>query len=259
MLPCLVGNTKKNHPLQQFTMKRRFLFALYQTPRGKLLQTMEAQYLKRCITVGCQQQQLQIGGLGWENQFVDCSLYRNYTIVDDKNIGQDAALKINGKACSLPIQSESMDLVIVPHLLEFDARRFQTMREVNRVLKPGGELVVLSFNPLSPYVRFQFLWDKKLTDSWRAHFISRSRMQDWLKLMNFELINSAEFGLDRFVIHQRQFAGAGGCFSMAYGFKAVKRQFSLIPLTPVLQTQSRLATMGVGIENNLSSNEPIHE
>ena len=27
-------------------MKRDFLFALYQTPRGKLLQSMEAQYWK---------------------------------------------------------------------------------------------------------------------------------------------------------------------------------------------------------------------
>lgn len=240
-------------------MKRRFLFALYQTPRGKLLETMEAQYLKRCITVSCQQQQLQIGGLGWENQFIDCSLYRNFAIVDDKNTGHHAALKINGKACNLPVQSESMDLVIVPHMLEFDARRFQTMREVNRVLKPGGELVVLSFNPLSPYVRFQFFCDKKLTDSWNAHFITRSRMQDWLKLMNYELINSAEFGLDRFVIHQRQFAGLGGFFSMAYGFKAVKRQYSLIPLTPVPQPHSRLATMGVGIENNISSHQLDHE
>lgn len=239
-------------------MKRRFLFALYQTPRGKLLQTMESQYLKRCITVGCQQRQLQIGGLGWEDSFVDCSLYRHYTIVDDKNIGHGSALKISGKACTLPIQSESMDLVIVPHMLEFDARRFQTMREVNRVLKPGGELVVLSFNPISVYVRFQFLWDKKLTDSWRAHFISRSRMLDWLKLLNFELLNTAEFGLDRFMIHQRQFPRTSGFFSMAYGFKAVKRQYSLIPLTPVRQTQSRLLTMGAGIESNMSSKNDNH-
>jgi SAM-dependent methyltransferase len=235
-------------------MKRRFLFALYQTPRGKLLQTMEAQYLKRCITVSCKQRQLQIGGLGWEDEFIDCSLYRNYVIVDDKNIGTASALRINSKAYSLPIQSESMDLVIVPHMLEFDARRFQTMREINRVLKPGGELVVLSFNPLSLYVRFQFLWDKKLFDPWQAHFIRRARMQDWLKLLNFELISTAEFGLDSFIINQQQFSVANGFFSMAYGFKAVKRQYSLIPLTPVTQGSSRLATIGAGIENNINEN-----
>lgn len=233
-------------------MKRRFLFTLYQTPRGKLLQTMESQYLKRCITVSCKQQQLQIGGLGWEGEFVDCSLYCNYTIIDDKNIGVASALRINAKAFCLPIQSESMDLVIVPHLLDFDARRFQTMREINRVLKPGGELVVLNFNPLSLYVRFQFLWDRTFADSWQAHFITRSRMRDWLKLLNFELINTAEFGLDSFIINQRQFSSANAFFSMAYGFKAVKRQYSLIPLTPVKQGETRLATMGANIETNSS-------
>ncbi len=233
-------------------MKRKFLFALYQTPRGKLLQTMEAKYIKRCITVSCKQKQLQIGGLGWENEFVDFSLYRNYLILDYKNIGCDQAMKVSAKAYSLPIQTESMDLVIIPHMLEFDAQRFCTMREVHRVLKPGGELVILNFNPVSLYVRFQFLWDKKLSDSWRAHFMSRSRVSDWLKLLNFELINTSEFGLDVFTISHGQFAPvAKACFSMAYGLKAVKRQYSLIPLSPVVKGKTGLVTAHLGLEVNI--------
>lgn len=232
---------------------------MYQTPRGKLLQAMESQYLKRCITVGCKQKQLQIGGLGWEEEFIDCTLYRNYLILDDKGVGVDSAMKVNAKAYSLPIQTESMDLVIIPHMLEFDARRFQTMREINRILKPGGELVVLNFNPLSLYVRFQFLWDKKLSDSWRAHFILRSRMLDWLKLLNFELLTTAEFGLDSFIINHGQFSAAGAFFSMAYGFKAVKRQYSLIPLTPIKQRKASLATIGAGLESNLPKIERTHD
>jgi len=140
-------------------MKRQFLFALYQTPRGKLLQKMEAQYLKRAITSSCKQKQLQIGGLGWESEFVDCSLYQNYLILDVKGLGCENALRVTARAYHLPIQSESLDLVILPHLLEFDAHRFQTIREVNRVLKPGGELIILNVNPFNFSVRCQFLWD----------------------------------------------------------------------------------------------------
>ncbi len=231
-------------------MKRDFLFALYQTPRGKLLKTMEAQYLKRSITVGCKQKQLQVGGLDWESDFIDFSLYKDYVILDGKAMGYDGALKVNAKAFSLPVQTESVDMVILPHLLEFDAQRFQTMREVNRVLKPGGELIILNFNPLSLSVRFQFLWDWKLADSWRAHFITRARILDWLKLMNYEVLATVEFGADTFKITYGVFKfSTSSMFAMAYGVKAVKRQYSLIPLTPIRQGKKNIVRVDAVLES----------
>jgi SAM-dependent methyltransferase len=233
-------------------MKRKFLFAMYETPRGRLLQTMEAGFLRRSITVGCKQSQLQVGGLGWEPEFVDCSLYQNYVILDDKTLGCEAALRVQGKAFRLPIQTESMDLVILPHLLEFDAQRFQTMREVHRVLKPGGELIMLNFNPLSLYVRMQFLWSRSFTDSWRAHFIYRHRVNDWLKLLNFELLTTAEFGLDRFHLACGGFTfNSASLFAIAYGVKAVKRQYSLISLTPSRPTVPKLATLAGSVKSSV--------
>ncbi|MGD0960720.1 MAG: methyltransferase domain-containing protein [Methylomonas sp.] len=240
-------------------MKRDFLFTLYQTPRGKLLQSMESLYLKRSITSSCKQRQLQIGGLDWEADFIDCSLYQNYLILDGKGKGCDRALKVNAKAFSLPIMTESMDLVILPHLLEFDAQRFQTMREVNRVLKPGGELIILNFNPYSFSVRCQFIWDKKLADSWRAYFISRARILDWLKLLNFEVMATADFGLDTFKINYSAFKFRSfSLFGMAYGVKAVKRQYSLIPLSPALQDQKNIMPAGIVLESRPFTNK-IHE
>jgi SAM-dependent methyltransferase len=223
-------------------MKRNFLFAWYQTPRGKLLKELEAGYLQRSITVSCQQFILQIGGLGWENEFSDCTLYKNYTVLDAKALGCDETKKIQAKAYCLPLQSDSIDMIIVPHLLEFDSHRFQTMREVERVLKPEGLLVVLNFNPWSLWVRYQYLWDKKMADSWGGHFISRSRILDWLKLLNFEVTVSSEFNLDsvnskhgKFIAHGHSF------FSTAYAIKAIKRRYNIIPLTPVKNESPRLA------------------
>jgi SAM-dependent methyltransferase len=222
-------------------MKRNFLFAWYQTPRGKLLKELEADYLKRSITVSCQQIILQIGGLGWEDEFVDCTLYKNYTVLDAKNMGYVGARKIQAKAFCLPLQSDSVDMIIVPHLLEFDSHRFQTIREVERVLKPEGLLIVLNFNPWSLWVRYQYLWDKKMADSWGGHFISRSRILDWLKLLNFEVTVSSEFSLDsvhsthgKFITHSHSFT------STAYAIKAIKRRYNLIPLTPVKNESPRL-------------------
>ncbi|MGZ4959361.1 MAG: class I SAM-dependent methyltransferase [Methylomonas sp.] len=170
-------------------------------------------------------------------------------ILDGKGMGDGGALKVNAKAFSLPIQTESVDMVILPHMLEFDAQRFQTMREVNRVLKPGGELIILNFNPFSLSVRFQFLWDKKLADSWHAHFISRARILDWLKLMNYEVLTTVEFGVDTFKItYGISKFRMSSLFAMAYGVKAVKRQYSLIPLTPVRQGKKSMVRADAVLE-----------
>ncbi|GAB6140760.1 hypothetical protein JCM14076_14890 [Methylosoma difficile] len=223
-------------------MKRNFLFDCYQTPRGKLLRDLETEYLQKQITVSCQQTVLQIGGLGWEDEFIDCSLYKYYTILDAKNLGCKQARKIQAKAYRLPLQSESVDMIIVPHLLEFDAYRFQTMREIERVLKPEGVFLALNFNPWCFWIRCQYLWDIHLADSWRGHFIGRGRILDWLKLLNFEVTASSDFNLEtistqhgKFVRHYNSLA------STAYAVKAIKRRYNLIPLTPVTNGIARLA------------------
>jgi len=223
-------------------MKRNFLFGWYQTPRGKLLKEHEADYLQKSITVSCQQIILQIGGLGWESEFIDCTLYKKYTVLDAKSLGCDIAIKIQAKAYCLPVQSESIDMIIVPHMLEFDTHRFQTMREIERVLKPEGLVVILNFNPWSFWVRYQFLWDKKMADSWDGHFLSRARVLDWLKLLNFEVIMSSEFNLDSVSSKQGKFIRYGHSFFFtAYAVKAIKRRYNIIPLSPVKNTKPQLA------------------
>jgi ubiquinone/menaquinone biosynthesis C-methylase UbiE len=125
--------------------------------------------------------------------------------------------------------------------LEFDTHRFQTMREVERVLKPEGLLVVLNFNPWSLWVRYQYLWDKKMADSWGGHFISRSRILDWLKLLNFEVTVSSEFNLDSVRSKHGKFIAQGhSFFSTAYAIKAIKRRYNIIPLSPVKNESPRL-------------------
>ena len=232
-------------------MKRKFLFSFYETPQGKLLQQLEQTYLKRSITVSCKQTILQIGALSWEDNFIDCSLYQNYSILDAKGGGCKEAVKIKGWSYQLPIQSETIDLVILPHLLEFDTYRFQTMREIQRILKPEGDVIILNFNPLNIWVRLQFLWNKKMSDSWQGHFINRARVADWLKVLNFEIKTTSEFTLDYIFTTPEDFKlGKRTYFSMAYAVRAVKRQYTLIPLTPVKATSSRLMTLSSGLKTS---------
>lgn len=225
-------------------MKRNFLFAWYETPRGKLQKQLEIDYLQRSITVGCKQVIVQVGGLGWEQEFVDCGLYTEYIIIDAKGLGNSDARKIRARSHHLPLQSDSVDMIILPHMLEFDMSRFQTMREVERILKPEGVVVVLNFNPLSIWVRYQYIWDKKMADSWRGYFIGRSRIMDWFKLLNFEVISLSQFNLHSIdSTHSKNIHGVYSLFATAYAVKAIKRRYSIIPLTPI-QNLSRRFAMG---------------
>ena len=236
-------------------MKRDFLFAYYETPRGKLLKELEKNYLQSAIVVSCKQTILQIGGLGWENEFIDCTLYSNYTVLDVKNLGFSGARKIRGRAYHLPLQCDSVDMIILPHMLEFDAYRFQTMREVERVLKPEGIVVILNFNPWSLWVRYQYLWDKRLADSWKGHFIGHTRVIDWLKLLNFEITMISRFKLDS--IDTKHIKSVNDLFTLpatAYAVKAIKRRYNLIPLTPVKEFKTQVA-----IASTTFSGLPTHE
>jgi SAM-dependent methyltransferase len=98
-------------------------------------------------------------------------------------------------AHELPFDTESLDLVVLPHLLEFSSEPHQILREVERVLRPEGQVVILCFNPVS-------MWGvKKLFAApphapWSGEFVSVLRMKDWLKLLNFEM-RGGRFGCYR--------------------------------------------------------------
>jgi SAM-dependent methyltransferase len=95
-------------------------------------------------------------------------------------------------ARALPFFAESLDLVVLPHTLEFSPDPHACLREVARVLVNEGRVVVCGINPLS-------LWAAR---QWRGHawrrlgggdlylpeqgeFIAPWRVADWLRLLGF--------------------------------------------------------------------------
>lgn len=95
----------------------------------------------------------------------------------------------------LPFASQSLDLVVLPHVLEFAAEPHQVLREVERVLIPEGQVIICGFNPASLWGLRQGLG--RLTGSHylplAGEFISMPRMKDWLKLLNLG-VSRSHFG-----------------------------------------------------------------
>lgn len=98
----------------------------------------------------------------------------------------------------LPFASQSLDLVVLPHILEFASEPHQVLREVERVLIPEGQVVISGFNPLSLWGLRQRL-SRRVAEPFlpqAGRFISLPRLKDWLKLLSFE-IERGRFGCYR--------------------------------------------------------------
>jgi SAM-dependent methyltransferase len=95
----------------------------------------------------------------------------------------------------LPFDSQSIDLVVLPHILEFAAEPHQVLREVDRVLVPEGQVVIVGFNPLSLWGLRQVLTRLGLPPylPQRGQFIALPRIKDWLKLLSFD-VHRGRFG-----------------------------------------------------------------
>lgn len=87
----------------------------------------------------------------------------------------------------LPIADQCIDLIALPHLLEFSPHPHQLLREVERVLRPEGRLLLAGFNPLSLWGLKRMLGNHEVYP-WHGRFLHLARIKDWLSLMGFELL-----------------------------------------------------------------------
>jgi SAM-dependent methyltransferase len=97
----------------------------------------------------------------------------------------------------LPIASSSVDLVVLPHVLETSADPHLVLREAERVLIPEGQIVISGCNTLSIWRLRQALMRERRRRvagaPWDGRFIGLLRLKDWLHLLGFEL-NGGRFG-----------------------------------------------------------------
>lgn len=110
----------------------------------------------------------------------------------------DAVLWLDSTA--LPLASQSLDLVILPHTLEQSHDPHATLREVERTLMPEGKVVITGLNPWS-------LWGWRQKRSKLMHrlgvgeaflpdhvnWMSAGRVRDWLQLLGFD-VHTSQFG-----------------------------------------------------------------
>ena len=154
----------------------------------------------------------------------------------------DGVSEVRSDLHYLPFANNSIDLVVMPHTLEFDANPHQVLREVERVLVPEGHVIVTGFNPFSLWGARRKLSRREALPPWRGAYLSVPRLKDWFSLLGFEM-QAGFFGCYAPAVTQEkwlrrfQFMDAAGdrwwpIAGAVYVVQAVKRQAGMRLITP---------------------------
>jgi SAM-dependent methyltransferase len=150
------------------------------TPLGRYLLGCEHGYFDHAVADVFGYNAFQLG-------MVEHDLLRASRIPLRVRVDVAGAVQLKADFRELPVATNSADLVLLPHALEFSASPHQILREVSRVLLPEGHVVIACFNPWSLW-GFRRIFDSSSDYPWCGRFINLPRLKDWLALLGFEIV-----------------------------------------------------------------------
>jgi SAM-dependent methyltransferase len=87
----------------------------------------------------------------------------------------------------LPLPANSIDLVLLHHVLDYSQSPHHVLREASGVLISQGHLVVVGFNPWSLFGLWRWLVRFfSRAPQWRHQSLRLGRVLDWLAVLDFE-------------------------------------------------------------------------
>jgi SAM-dependent methyltransferase len=165
----------------------------------------------------------------------------------------------------LPLASQSVDLVALPHVLEAHHNPHDVLREVERVLMPEGQAVISGFNTVSLWRLRQAFMFQRNGAPWDAKFIGVLRLREWLRVLGFEL-NGGKFGcyappfsdrrwLERFSFMEKAGARWWPVTGGVYVVRAVKRVHGMRLITPAWrQERARRRSLAAPVSQRSNGN-----
>jgi len=203
---------------------RDLLYKWFKTPQGKVLRHNESLFLRRNLSVTSMQCLLQIGFLGWERDFLNGYCAQNSFIMDSSLHYLVPCSYLVGQPYLLPFETESIDFVILPHFLEFADDFSAILDEVDRVLKPEGEVIIIGFNPWSWFASDYSLARTLNKISLPNHALSRAQLSNRLLSLDYEVEKVAGFDCRKhYQVPQEYRRRAESYFVTAYALRGIKR------------------------------------
>ncbi len=176
-------------------------------------------------------------------------------VISREGQGLEESPGLLGCAQDLPLQADSIDAFVLPHVLELAADAHQVLREIDRCLVAEGHLIVLGFNPYGWWGlrKLAFGWRGKVP--WSLRFVSLPRLKDWLSLLGFDTIRTRYFfphppwrygkGSSKGALLQRLHRDSWPLLAAGYLLVARKRVATLTPIKPRWRPQRSVLAGGV--------------
>lgn len=218
----------------------------FRQPPGRWFQAEERLQLSKILPTLFGYHLLQIGDLyskGCLNSTrIPHCMVLDFELNEQPPLAERARSGLQGSPESLPIATDCIDVVVLPHELEFSEAPHQVLREVDRILIPEGHVVILGFNPWGPWMLWRMLLGWRGMPPWCGRFISQTRLRDWLELLGFEVVASQHYFYrlplrQKSIMKRLRFIDFLGrrlwpIFSGGYLVVAKKRVSTLTPIKP---------------------------
>lgn len=189
----LIGtNNKPFHKCGNAEEIQRDLSHWYQSPLGQELVRVEKAMLDKVLPTLFGYHLVQIGQY-CDTPLLEASKVSHCSVMHTTSQTTVSLLtdsRLSGQTHALPFASDSVDVVILNHVLEFSLYPHHVLREVERVLVPEGHVVVMMFNPWSLWSIHRLLLRWRGLPPWCGQFIGATRSKDWLTLLGFDVAQS---------------------------------------------------------------------
>ena len=203
------------------------------TPLGEALLAQEGRVVEEALDGIFGEQCLQLGLWGAEKTFLRHSRSQRSALIDSAPLTH--GLSAIGDLHRLPVADDSIDCVLLPHTLDFSDRPHAILREVHRVLRSDGHLVVLGFKTGGLWGMRRLIPGAALPPG-AEHLISERRLRDWLQLLDLRI-----HGLTRFFF--RWPLPGNGRASSANWERRGQRLWPELAACYMLTAQKRVSTM----------------
>ncbi len=159
------------------------------TPLGRRCLAVEKGHVRQALARAFGEQFVQIGLWGEHDSFTRYARTQRTTLLEWR---PSAAAQMLSDTHALAIATGSVDAVLLPHALELAPSPHALLREVDRVLRADGRVVVLSFNPNGLWGLRQLASTRGYPPGHRRPMLE-SRLKDWLKLLSFDIDARARY------------------------------------------------------------------